>query len=200
MFRDIGKKLVFVRHGQSVYNVERRFYGWEDCDLTDLGREQAEIVAAKIKNYIEPDIIISSDLKRAYNTAKPIADVYGMDVVKYKDLRELYVGDWEGKKIEDLKSSEPENFERFIIEQKKFHFPNGESYYELYQRARKQLDEVLEEHSSVIMVAHYGVIDTLLSGLFFKDPTSLNSFVAKNSSIIYFELIGEQAILHNFNV
>ncbi len=200
MFRDIGKKLVFVRHGQSVYNVERRFYGWEDCDLTDLGRKQALEVASKIKEYIEPDIIISSDLKRAYETAKPIAKVFDMEVHKFKELREVYVGSWEGKKVEELEKNEPEALDRFVIEQKKFQFPDGESYYDVYKRARKKLDEVLENNNSVIMVAHYGIIDALLSGIFFDDPASSNCFVAENSSIIYFELLGDQAILHKFNV
>ncbi len=200
MFHNKGKQIVFVRHGQSVYNQEYRFYGWSDPELTDLGREQASEAAAKIRDYITPDRVICSDLKRAYDTALPIARVFDLEPVKFEGLREIKNGDWEAIKVDDVKKKYPELFKQFLVEQKTFTFPNGENYFDVYKRARKVFDEQLELCDSMILVAHYGVIDSLLSGIFFGNPTSKNAFLARNAKIIKFEIVDGQAILHYFNV
>ncbi len=200
MFHNKGKNIVFVRHGQSIYNEEGKFYGWSNPDLTDLGRKQAIELASKIKDFINPDIVISSDLKRAYNTALPIAEVFGLKPVCFEDLREIRNGDWEGIKVEDVKNLYPEKFQEFLNEPKTFTFPNGECYLEVYKRAKKVFDEQLELYDSIILVAHYGTIDALLSGIFFANPLSPNSFIARNSTIINFEIVDGKALLHYFNV
>lgn len=201
MFHEKGKEIVFVRHGQSVYNQEYRFYGWSDPELTDLGIEQANEAAAKIREYMSnPDKIICSDLKRAYDTAVPIAQVYGLEPRKFEGLREIKNGDWEAKRVKDVQKEYPELFKRFIKEQKSFTFPNGENYLDVYKRARAVFDSELECCGSMILVAHYGVIDALLSGIFFGNPLSKNGFLARNARIIKFEVQNEQALLHYFNV
>ncbi len=200
MFRKKGKQIVFVRHGQSVYNQEYRFYGWSDPELTDLGREQAKEAAAKIRDYITPDRVICSDLKRAYDTALPIARVFDLEPVKFEGLREIRNGDWEAIKVDDVKKQYPELFKQFLLEQKTFTFPNGENYFDVYKRAKKVFDEQLELCESMILVAHYGVIDSLLSGIFFGNPTSKNAFLARNAKIIKFEIVDGKAVLHYFNV
>ncbi len=199
MFHNKGKEIVFVRHGQSVYNLEYRFYGWSDPELTDLGREQAEEAAAKIRDFITPDRIICSDLKRAYDTALPIAKVFDLEPIKFEGLREIKNGDWEATKVEDVKKQYPELFQQFLVEQKAFTFPNGENYFDVYKRAKKVFDEQLALSDSMILVAHYGVIDALLSGIFFDNPVSKNGFLARNAKIIKFDIVNGQAILQYFN-
>ncbi len=199
MFHDKGKEIVFVRHGQSVYNLEYRFYGWSDPELTDLGREQAEEAAKKIRDFINPDRIICSDLKRAYDTALPIAKVFDLEPIKFEGLREIRNGDWEATRVDDVKKQYPELFKQFLVEQKEFTFPNGENYFDVYKRAKKVFDEQLELSNSMILVAHYGVIDALLSGIFFGNPVSKNGFLARNAKIIKFDIVNGQAILQYFN-
>lgn len=199
MFNDRGKQVVFVRHGQSVYNQEYRFYGWSDPELTDLGMEQAAEVSEKIRQYIKPDKIICSDLKRAYDTALPIAEVFGLEPIKFEGLREIKNGDWEAMKVQDVQKDHPELFKQFLQEQKSFTFPNGENYFDVYKRSRKVFDEQLEDSDAMVLVAHYGVIDALLSGIFFGNPVSKNAFLARNASIIKFEMLEDQAVLHYFN-
>ncbi len=200
MFELNTKKIVFIRHGESEYNRDNKFYGWHNPDLTDLGRSQAERVAGIIKDYINPDIVICSDLKRAYNTAIPIANVFGKEPIKFEGLREVYNGDWEGVPYEEVKKKYPDEFERWLNGDKDFAFPSGENYYQLYERSRKVFDEQLAKCDSMILVAHYGTIECLLSGIFFGQPVSKSLFVPKNSSIIRFEYDGDRALLTDFNV
>ncbi len=197
--RDI-KKVVFIRHGQSEYNVENKFYGWHDPDLTDLGREQALEVAAKIADYIEPDAVLCSDLKRAVNTATPIAEKFGLEPIQLEAFREINVGDWEGMTYPEIKASYPEEIENWENSKKKFRFPSGENYIDLYERAKKELDLQLEKYDNIILVSHFGLIESLLSGIFFGNPISENGFHAENAKIIKFALKGERAVLYNFNM
>lgn len=194
------KQIVFVRHGQSEYNVAHKFYGWHDPDLTDLGRQQAAEVAAKIQDFIEPEIVICSDLKRAVNTANPIAEKFGMEPVQFKSLREINHGEWEGLTLEEIENEHTEEAGIWAENPKLYRFPNGENYVDAYARARKTLDSQLRKHDKLILVAHYGTIDSLLSGIFFGDPVSDNAFCAYNASIIKFALIDGEAVLYYFNV
>ena len=89
-------KVYFVRHGQSLGNAERVLLGHCDLDLSPLGVQQAKLTAEAMKDF-PIDIIYSSDLLRAYNTAKPHADLRGISVIPDKCFRECYLGDWEGK-------------------------------------------------------------------------------------------------------
>lgn len=90
--------IYLVRHGQSVGNLRDQFIGHTDVELTDLGRQQAEMTAWYLKG-IPADHIYSSDLTRAYETACTTAKVKNMPVIKSTGLREINGGQWEEKNI-----------------------------------------------------------------------------------------------------
>ena len=121
-------KIILVRHGQSIGNQSRIFLGHTDLDLSDLGYKQAECTAEYLKNE-KIDHIYSSDLIRAYNTAAPHAKLRNMDVISNKNLREAFVGAWEGMNVDDI--LEKWGREVFIDQWKNkfglFRFPDGES-------------------------------------------------------------------------
>ena len=91
----------FLRHGQSIGNRTKRFLGHTDEDLSELGYLQAEL-ASSFFDLVDIDVIYSSDLLRAYNTVKPIADKKGLPIIKSEKLREIFAGEWEGKTIDHL--------------------------------------------------------------------------------------------------
>lgn len=194
------KQIVFIRHGQSEYNVKNKFYGWHDPDLTDLGRKQALELSERITKYIDPEVILCSDLKRAVNTAIPIAKKFGKKPVIYKEFREINHGDWEGMTFDEIKTEFPDEAGIWIENSKIFRYPNGENYIDTYNRAKKILDKELKKYDSLILVAHFGTIDSLLSGIFFGEPVSENGFKADNATVIKFEIIDGKAILYNFNL
>jgi glucosyl-3-phosphoglycerate phosphatase len=100
-------RLVLWRHGQTLWNAERRFQGQSDIPLDETGQAQAER-AARLLAGLRPDMIVSSDLTRAAATAAPLARLTGLDVVLDKDLRERHGGCWEGLTDAEIRDRFPE--------------------------------------------------------------------------------------------
>ena len=94
------------RHGQTVWNAERRFQGQSDIPLDETGQAQAER-AARLLAALRPDLIVSSDLSRAASTATPLARLTGLDVTLDKDLRERHGGCWEGLTDAEIRARYP---------------------------------------------------------------------------------------------
>ena len=89
------RRLVIWRHGRTQWNAEQRFQGQTDVDLDEVGIAQAERAAGMLAS-LRPSVIVSSDLRRARNTAEPLARLLGMSVEEDPDLRETFAGAWEG--------------------------------------------------------------------------------------------------------
>jgi glucosyl-3-phosphoglycerate phosphatase len=95
-----------LRHGQTVWNAERRFQGQSDIPLDETGLAQAER-AARLLAALRPDMIVSSDLNRAAATAAPLARLTGLEVILDKDLRERQGGLWEGLNDAEIRERFP---------------------------------------------------------------------------------------------
>ena len=89
------RRLVLLRHGQTEWNAGSRMQGQIDTDLTDLGRSQA-IAAAEVLAKRQPLLIVSSDLRRAYDTAAALGERTGQPIGVDIRLRETHLGDWQG--------------------------------------------------------------------------------------------------------
>jgi broad specificity phosphatase PhoE len=100
-------KLVLWRHGQTLWNAERRFQGQSDIELDQTGIQQAER-AARLLAALRPAMIISSDLSRAAGTAAPLARLTGLTVTFDKDLRERHGGGWEGLTDAEIRARYPQ--------------------------------------------------------------------------------------------
>jgi probable phosphoglycerate mutase len=97
---------VLWRHGQTVWNAERRFQGQSDIPLDGTGQEQAER-AARLLAALRPDLIVSSDLTRAAGTAAALGRLTGLEVTIDKDLRERSGGVWEGLTDTEIRTRYP---------------------------------------------------------------------------------------------
>ena len=95
------------RHGQTLWNAERRFQGQSDVPLDETGEAQAER-AARLLAALRPDLIVSSDLSRAASTAAPLARLTGLEVNLDKDLRERSGGSWEGLTDTEIRERYPD--------------------------------------------------------------------------------------------
>jgi broad specificity phosphatase PhoE len=103
---------VLWRHGQTVWNAERRFQGQSDIPLDDTGQVQAER-AARLLAALRPDMIVSSDLTRAASTAAALARLTGLEVGIDKDLRERHGGRWEGLTDAEIRAQYPQEYTRW---------------------------------------------------------------------------------------
>ena len=106
------------RHGQTIWNAERRFQGQTDIPLDETGQAQAER-AARLLAALRPDLIVSSDLSRAAGTAAALARLTGLEVTLDKDLRERHGGCWEGLTDTEIRA-------RYPVEHANWSPPDGE--------------------------------------------------------------------------
>lgn len=156
------KTLIYlVRHGESIGNKNKMFLGHTDLDLSEHGYKQARATAAALSK-VKLDKIYSSDLQRAYNTAKAHADLRGMTVHTDHGLRELYVGDWEGKHVDEIieKYGEKVFKEDWHGGFGTFAFPNGESTMEGSRRFYQTVMKIASENigKTLLIAAHAAVI------------------------------------------
>lgn len=105
--------LLIARHGETVWNVERRIQGWGNSSLTERGRRQASQLAARLEN-VPLAGIYSSDLGRAVQTAQIVAAGRSLTPITLTDLRETSWGDWEGKTAADIQTVQPDLWAKFI--------------------------------------------------------------------------------------
>ncbi|MBF8187780.1 histidine phosphatase family protein [Nonomuraea sp. K274] len=105
----MSRRIVCLRHGQTLWNVERRFQGHSDIPLDETGVAQAARAASLLAS-LRPTMIVSSDLQRANDTALALARIVGLDVAVDKDFRERGGGQWEGLTREQIAARWPEEF------------------------------------------------------------------------------------------
>lgn len=164
--------LLLIRHGESEANIQKRFAGNWDIDLTDKGYLQAKITAEYIKRTYSVDKIYSSDLKRAFYTAKAVSDLTGVQVIKEKALREISAGEWEKKTFDELARKYPETFLNAWKEDiGKAICDGGESVVHVGERVYNFLLKVAKENQgkTVVVATHATPIRTALCLMQEKD-------------------------------
>lgn len=157
-------KVVFIRHGQTEWNVSGRYQGQSDVALSKEGIGQAEKLAEHFP-VAAVDAIYSSDLERARVTAEKVAKKLGLRVQAEPAFRELNFGDWEGLTYEQIADTWAEAMENFFRHPDILQIPRGESFPEVHQRAMKRLRELLGQHEgqTIVIVAHGAVLRTMLA-------------------------------------
>lgn len=146
--------LIIVRHGQSMANVQGFFAGNMDAPLSPLGYSQAEKTAAYIAENYRVDKIYSSDLSRAFDTAKAIGEKTGVVPVPDEDFREMNAGEWEGKAFDVLDDREDYILWKKDIGNSKA--AGGESFLDVMERAVLAFKRVAQENDGkvVVVVTH----------------------------------------------
>ena len=180
-------EIYFVRHGQTIWNVEKRFQGLSDSPLTELGITQAKLLGEKLKN-IKFDKFYSTSLKRAYDTANYIKGNRKQKVEIFDDFVEISMGDMEGIKQEDFKKLYPEQVKNFFFNQLEYNPSSfgGESFLEVRERVIKGLNKFVElnkNYERVLVVSHGATLKTLLHYISGKDISTLSDeAIPKNTS------------------
>lgn len=159
-------EILLIRHGETDWNRVRRLQGHIDIDLNDAGRAQAQALAQALHQE-KPDVIIASDLQRAFVTAKAVADLHNMDVHKTNTLRERCYGAFEGLMYDEISQHYPEAYKQWRSHDPDTRFPagerEGETMREFYVRAVKAVTTLAEQHRGrkLLLVTHGGVLDCL---------------------------------------
>ena len=180
-------EIYFVRHGQTIWNVEKRFQGLSDSPLTELGIIQAKLLGEKLKD-IKFDKFYSTSLKRAYDTANYIKGNRKQKVEIFDDFVEISMGDMEGIKQEDFKKLYPEQVKNFFFNQLEYNPSSfgGESFLEVRERVIRGLNKFIElnkNYERVLVVSHGATLKTLLHYISGKDISTLSDeAIPKNTS------------------
>lgn len=183
------KRIFLVRHGETERHEEPVFIGQYDVPVSDKGRAEAETAGEQIARLITEDVeaerlgvdkfgkepmpaierIYSSDLRRAAVTADIIKEKVNdilpspVDVKLIKGLREIDLGEWDGKTVRDVKESYPEDYERRGCDMFAFKLRGQENFYDMQYRVLAALRDILrnDDAKNIIIVTHKGVIRAL---------------------------------------
>ncbi|MGY4720066.1 histidine phosphatase family protein [Naumannella cuiyingiana] len=151
-----ASRIVVWRHGQTDWNVQLRFQGHADIPLNEVGRAQVAAAAPAIAA-LRPDVIISSDLSRARETAGALAALTGQPVATDPRLREIAVGTWEGRTLAEIAEEEPDFRDREMAGDDVRRSPTGETVTEVATRFAAALAEhadALADGQTLLVAAH----------------------------------------------
>jgi len=148
-------ELILVRHGQTDWNIERRFQGHTDIPLNKVGIDQARALAAAM-NGKPIATVYSSDLSRAVQTASILAENRGAAIMFDQRLREIYMGAWEGRTWMDVKTNLPNEIKELRSNPVFSRAEGGESLAELADRLRDFADDMAKTFAgkTVLVVSH----------------------------------------------
>ncbi|HEX4491242.1 MAG TPA: histidine phosphatase family protein [Acidimicrobiia bacterium] len=145
--------IVFVRHGQTAVNREGRFQGRLDPPLTELGLEQARLVAKSLVG-CGADLVLTSPLQRASDTARAIAEAVGIAVEVDERLVEVDYGDWDGQPLGSVSRAQWARWR----DDAAFAPPGGESLIAVGERVARFCTDRLRADSFVVAVSHVSPI------------------------------------------
>lgn len=154
-------RLILIRHGETLWNTERRMQGQLDSPLTTRGLWQAQQLGARMQS-LPFAALYSSDLPRAARTAQHIAEVTGHAIVTDERLRERHFGVFEGLTQQEMESHEPEAYLRFMSRDPQYAVPGGESPAGFFARCCAALEELAARHlgETIAIVTHGLVLDS----------------------------------------
>lgn len=181
-------RLLLVRHGETAWNASRRYQGQEDVRLNDAGREQAAAAARRLGS-ADLQVIYTSDLRRAAETARVIAQPHGLEVHEDARLRELNFGVWQGLTYQQIADQDPRRLARWNADRVNRTPPEGESLAQMAARLREFLDEVRAQHpdDTVTVVSHGGTIRVILCLLLDHPLGAYWQFEVDNTAIAEIE-------------
>ncbi len=185
----MSTRILMIRHGYSVANADNLFAGHWDAELTDIGKQQAQLAARYFDTHTA-DAIYASDLQRAYETALPAAAKLGLPVIKDPDLREVFAGEWEGMNYWDIGAKDPKEFDAWLHDIGNAGCVGGETTAQLAQRITGAVKRIAEAHDgqTVCIATHatpIRVMCTVAQGLPLSEMASVPW--VSNASVSEFE-------------
>ncbi len=178
-------RLLLARHGQSVSNAVRRFQGVQDVALSELGARQAEALGRAIRR-LPIAAVYTSPLERARRTAEIAAAGLDVPLTPVDDLRELSLGDWEGRTVEEIRALPGDPYEQWVRDPVACLPPGAEPLPEVQARVVSAMADIAAAHPNgqqVLVVCHGGVISAYLAHCLGLPLSSIWRLTLSNGSI-----------------
>ena len=179
-------RLLLVRHGESTANYQGVFSGWStDVVLTELGQRQARQTGEILRQYASIDALYASPLPRTWQTAEIIGEQIDLEPIALEGLREINVGSATGKPLADLAVLHPRLLREVDSESIHIPWPEGESHFQLRERAMGAIELIVERHpgDTVVVVSHGGPLGWIVSTLASVPPRPYREFRHHNCAI-----------------
>lgn len=193
-------RFLLVRHGQSTWNHERRIQGQLDPPLSEDGRLQAarlghRLAARRLAGFY------TSDLKRAFETAELVGQAIGAEATSMPGLREIFLGEWEGLRTDEIAERYPQAWARWREEPNWDLVPGGESAALFESRVAAALETIFARHErgEVLVVTHGGVIQIALGRVVGRASRGLFPFKIQNASISVIEKTNRRVVVSGVN-
>lgn len=155
-------RIVAIRHGETAWNAESRLQGQRDIPLNALGRAQAATLAGALRDE-GLGVVYASDLDRAWQTARALADALALPLVSDAGLRERCFGMLEGLTYQQIDRDWPELARRWRCRDPEFAPEGGESLVDFSARCIGSVARLAASHrgQAIALVSHGGVLDSL---------------------------------------
>jgi broad specificity phosphatase PhoE len=160
--------LYITRHGETEWNIQKRMQGWKDSELTSKGSDNAIALGRRLHD-VEFNEIYTSPSSRTVSTASYICGERQIPIVLDERLREINLGDWEGKTQDYIKGNYADDFRSFWNTPHLYTSQKGENFSQLQQRVVSVLNDIMDKHLSgnVLIVTHSVAIKSMLA--YFKN-------------------------------
>ncbi len=154
--------VILVRHGETEWNVQGRYQGRSETDLSARGRDQADRLAGRLAE-VRIDSIFSSPLRRTMATAEAVARGRALRVVPVPELIEIGHGEWEGLTVEEVKQKFSGFWDAWQREPHLVQFPGGESLSEVRSRVVSALRRILRTDSAeIVLVCGHDAVNKVI--------------------------------------
>lgn len=157
-------KLCLIRHGETSWNAERRLQGHTDIPLNATGMLQARQMAQALKDIkLKFDVLYTSDLKRASDTANAVVELFGVEALVDGELRERHFGKLQGLSISEAPLKRPDIWQAHIARDLEHDLGGGESIQQFALRVQNALDKIQARHTgkTILIVSHGGTLDMM---------------------------------------
>ena len=186
-------RVVLIRHGETDWNLEKRFQGQWDVPMNAAGRAQAEVLALRLGDRPPPVAFLASDLRRARATAAPLAKRLGVEVRPEPTWRERNMGAFEGFTRHELGQLRPEALEAWKADRAGFTPPGGESFLDHRARIAAALEALRATYATymdaeVWVVTHGGCVAAAVAIAQESHEAPARGFVVGNTSLSRFRL------------
>ena len=181
----------FTRHGETEWNVKKKIQGTTDIPLDEKGIQQAKRLAETLlekqrNGELHLDRVYTSPQLRAAETARFSAEALGIDCIRLWDLREMDLGDWEGRNWDEIRETEAERHHIWDTHRRFCHTPGGECYNEVLRRTLAALEQILaREKDDVLVVTHSAVLMALRCYLANRPFDVMREYRTRNTELVW---------------
>ena len=190
-----NRKILLIRHGRTDWNDAHRFQGHSDIPLNDSGMAQAEKLGKRLAGW-PFDVVYTSPLLRARQTAEAVAVRHGKTPVVLEGLVEINFGCWEGLHLKSIREKDQEVLQAWLKDPFSCMPQGAETWQDIRSRVEGAVEEIFRtRHERIVIVSHGGIMRALYAVMLNLDPHSVWNLKTSNCAISGIEVREHQTSL-----